>query len=263
MKASAASHSLSTAEKTSDKKNDQTSSTIDHHQALHFGKMAKDWWNPFGSSAMLHRMNPVRLSYIRQAIDQYFVSAFGNPFPLMGKSVLDIGCGAGLLSEPLCRLGGDVTGVDAAFENIAVAKAHAEEQHLNIRYLTGELESVEDTNFDLITAMEVLEHVADPEQFIQAIADKLDPNGLLILSTPNRTLLSKMMIIGIGETLGGIPAKTHDWSRFLKPEETQQLLEKAGLVVTDIIGMTWSPLHGFALSDNKAVDYLMTIQKKK
>ncbi|MFT8736047.1 MAG: bifunctional 2-polyprenyl-6-hydroxyphenol methylase/3-demethylubiquinol 3-O-methyltransferase UbiG [Zymomonas mobilis] len=262
MKASAASHSLSTKEQTSDKKNTQTSSTIDHHQATHFGKMAKDWWNPFGSSAMLHRMNPVRLSYIRQAIDQYFVTAFGNPFPLMGKKVLDIGCGAGLLSEPLSRLGGDVTGVDAASENVAVAKAHAEQQHLKINYMAGDLETVEDSHFDLITAMEVLEHVADPAEFIQAIAAKLDQNGLLILSTPNRTLLSRMMIIGIGETLGGIPAKTHDWSRFLKPEETKVLLEKAGLVMTDIIGMTWTPLRGFSLSHNKAVDYLMTIQKK-
>ncbi|AEI38351.1 MAG: bifunctional 2-polyprenyl-6-hydroxyphenol methylase/3-demethylubiquinol 3-O-methyltransferase UbiG [Zymomonas mobilis subsp. pomaceae] len=261
MKASAASDSLSSVGQLTDKKNEEGMSTIDRHQAEHFGKMAEEWWNPFGSSAMLHRMNPARLSYIRSAVDRHFSRVIDNIKPLSGKKALDIGCGAGLLAEPLTRLGADVTGMDAAAENIAVAKQHADQQNLKINYLTGGMESLGRERFDLITAMEVLEHVADPQEFINEIADKLKEDGLLILSTPNRTLLSRLMIIDIGETLGGIPTGTHDWNRFLKPEETQHFMENAGLRITHIMGLIWSPIRGFILTENKAVDYLLTAQK--
>ena len=226
-------------------------------QAAHFGSMAADWWDPQGSSAMLHRLNPVRLRYIRDRVDAHW---HGDPkvrMPLVGKRVLDMGCGAGLLAEPLARMGGSVVGVDAAPENIAVAQAHMVQSGLEIDYRAGEIEVVAGERFDLITCLEVVEHVADPATFIAGLASLLAPGGLLILSTPNRTMLSKLAIVRIGETVGGIPPGTHDWDKFLTPEELIAHVSAAGLTVAETRGLKFGPVQGFHMSDDMKLDYFL------
>ncbi|BBD98702.1 bifunctional 2-polyprenyl-6-hydroxyphenol methylase/3-demethylubiquinol 3-O-methyltransferase UbiG [Sphingobium amiense] len=235
-----------------------STATIDPREAAHFGEMAADWWNPDGSSAMLHRLNPVRLRYIRAAIDAHWPGRERSFRPLEGKRALDVGCGAGLLTEPLARLGAQATGLDAAPENIAAAKAHATGQNLAIDYRATPVEQLAESGFDLVTSMEVIEHVADPAAFVAALAGKLAPGGLLILSTPNRTPLSRLAMITVGESVGGIPKGTHDWGKFLTPEELTALLTDAGLAVTDSSGLSFDPARGFALSQNKAINYLLT-----
>jgi 2-polyprenyl-6-hydroxyphenyl methylase/3-demethylubiquinone-9 3-methyltransferase len=236
--------------------------TIDPKEAAHFGEMAADWWNPNGSSAMLHKLNPVRLRYIRAAIDRHWPGREQQFRPLEGKRALDVGCGAGLLTEPLARLGAQATGLDAAPENIAAAQAHATLQHLEIDYRATPVEAVEEGGFHLVTSMEVIEHVADPAAFVAALAAKLAPDGLMILSTPNRTPLSRLAMITIGESVGGIPKGTHDWHKFITPVELTALLEQAGLEVIDSSGLGFDPARGFMLSANDAINYLLTARHR-
>src|SRR3954453_15523334 len=176
-----------------------TSSTIDSAQAEHFGRMAADWWDPKGSSAMLHQLNPVRLAYIRDRADQHWGFDECALRPLKDRKAADVGCGAGLLAEPLARLGAEVTGVDAAPENVAAARTHALGQGLAIDYRVGSVEALEPGAYDLVTSLEVVEHVSDPRGFVDGLAGALKPGGLLILSTPNRTARSRLMLILVGE----------------------------------------------------------------
>lgn len=209
---------------------------------------------------MLHKLNPTRLAYLRERIDHHWGSFHNELRPLAGRQALDVGCGAGLLAEPLARLGANVTGLDAAPENIAVARAHAGGQGLDIDYRLDELPvlEAEGKRFDLVTSMEVIEHVTDPDMFVGGLARALAPGGLMVVSTPNRTLQSRLALITLGEGLGRIPRGTHDWSKFLTPDELEQSLRKAGLRVIDRRGLTFSLTRGFTLSDNLAVDYFLT-----
>ena len=234
-----------------------TTTTISPSEAAHFGALAADWWNPKGSSAMLHKLNPVRLGYIRAQINAHFGLDEKALRPLVGKSALDVGCGAGLLTEPLARMGAKVTGVDAAAENITVAQDHAEGQGLNIDYRACEVAAIKG-RFDLVTAMEVIEHVTDPAAFIAALAARLAPGGLMILSTPNRTMLSRLGLITVAEGLGQIPKGTHDWDKFLTPDELTALLAEAGLHVLDTRGISFSVGRGLVLSDDLKLNYLMS-----
>jgi 2-polyprenyl-6-hydroxyphenyl methylase / 3-demethylubiquinone-9 3-methyltransferase len=235
--------------------------TISPSEAAHFGALAADWWNPKGSSAMLHKLNPVRLGYIREQINLHFGVDAKALRPLTEMTALDVGCGAGLLTEPLARMGAAVTGVDAAPENIAVAKIHAAGQGLSIDYRACEVASITGT-FDLITAMEVIEHVTDPTAFVAALAARLAPGGLMILSTPNRTALSRLGLITVGEGLGQIPKGTHDWNKFLTPEELTALLGEAGLAVIDTRGISFNIGRGLMLSDDVKLNYLMSVVAK-
>lgn len=234
-----------------------TATRNDHDEAAHFGAMAADWWNPKGSSAMLHRLNPVRLKFIRDTVDLHWGTDARSRTPLAGRRVLDMGCGAGLLAEPLARMGGQVTGVDAAPENITAARDHAARAGLSINYLTGSLDAVDSDTFDLITSLEVVEHVSAPAAFVGGLAQRLAQGGLLIMSTPNRTALSRLALIAIGETVGGIPRGTHDWNRFLAPDELSAIVEAAGLKVMDTRGLAFGPLRGFHLSDTLKLDYFL------
>ena len=233
-------------------------STIDPKEAAHFGGMAAAWWDPKGSSAMLHQLNPVRLGYVRAQIDAHWGGETAALKPLAGKRALDVGCGAGLFTEPLARLGAAVTGVDAAPENIAAAQAHAAGQALAIDYRAGGIETVAGERFDLVTSLEVIEHVADPAGFVAALAACLAPGGLMILSTPNRTALSRLALIAVGEGLGSIPRGTHDWDKFLTPPELTKLVEATGLKVRDTRGIKFTATRGFVVSDDLAMDYLVT-----
>ena len=235
-------------------------SSIDAREAAHFGAMAADWWDPKGSSAMLHRLNPPRLAYIREQIDAHWHSEATSFTPLTGKRALDIGCGAGLLCEPLARLGATVTGIDAAPENIAAAKAHAATSALTIDYRAGSVEHIAD-RFDLVTCLEVIEHVTDAPAFVRALASTLAEDGLLILSTPNRTPKSRLALISLAEGTGQIPRGTHDWHKFVTPDELTAMLENAGLTVTDRRGLAFSPARGFHLSDDVGLDYFLTARR--
>ena len=236
------------------------SATIDPKEAAHFGALAADWWDPRGSSAMLHRLNPVRLKYIRDAIDQHWQGDEHDLKPLAGRRAADVGCGAGLLAEPLARLGAAVTGIDAAAENIAVAREHALGQGLEIDYRVGGAEAL-DGRYDLVTSLEVVEHVVDPAAFVGALAAAVAEGGLLILSTPNRTQWSRLLMITLGEGLGQIPKGTHDWDKFIAPDELIALVRAAGLEVADVTGLGWSPTRGFQLTDDKSLNYLLTARR--
>ncbi len=233
--------------------------TILPAEAAHFAGMAGDWWNPEGSSAMLHKLNPPRLAYLRARMDAHWGLDPRARRPLEGRSALDAGCGAGLLAEPLARLGASVTGVDAAPENIAAAKAHAVGQGLEIDYRAGEIAQLADAGrrFDLIVSMEVIEHVADPAAFVAQLAGLLAPGGLLVVSTPNRTPRSKLMMIALGESVGGIPKGTHDWERFVPPADLEAMLAMSGLRVIDRMGLGFSVGRGFHLTDDLSLDYFL------
>jgi 2-polyprenyl-6-hydroxyphenyl methylase/3-demethylubiquinone-9 3-methyltransferase len=221
-----------------------------------FASQATRWWDPKGPEAMLHKLNPVRLKYVRDRIDQHWQVDECSRTPLAGKSALDVGCGAGLLAEPLARMGAKVTGIDAAAELIAAARTHAEMMGLTIDYRTGDLFDLEG-QFDLITCMEVIEHVADPAAFVRALSRRLAPGGLLIMSTPNATGWSKLLTITLAEGLGRIPKGTHQFDQFIAPERLKQLLAAAGLACVDVEGIAWSPTRGLHLSDDLRLNYLV------
>jgi 2-polyprenyl-6-hydroxyphenyl methylase/3-demethylubiquinone-9 3-methyltransferase len=235
-------------------------SSIVDREAAHFGGLAGDWWDPKGASAMLHKLNPVRLSYIRDMVDQHFGLDEHGFKPLAGKSALDVGCGAGLLAEPLARLGAKVTAVDAAPELIEVARVHAAGQGLDIDYRAVGVEAIKG-RFDLITAMEVIEHVAEPQEFVDCLAARLAPDGLLILSTPNKTAWSKLLTITLAEGFGRIPRGTHDFDQFIDPDTMRGLLALAGLECIDFEGIAMSPTRGLHLSEDLSLNYLVAAKR--
>jgi 2-polyprenyl-6-hydroxyphenyl methylase / 3-demethylubiquinone-9 3-methyltransferase len=238
--------------------NASAGTTINAAEASHFGALAADWWDPKGSSAMLHKLNPVRLGFIRTALDLHFGGDGKARHPLAGKTALDVGCGAGLLCEPLARMGAAVSGVDAAPENVQVARAHAARSGLHIDYRAGEIADQGLGQFDVVTSMEVIEHVTDPEAFIAELRRHLKPDGLLLLSTPNRTPASRLFLVEAAERMGQVPRGTHDWDRFLTPEELIALLENQGLEVVELQGIAFSPLKGLHLSSNMALNYILS-----
>jgi 2-polyprenyl-6-hydroxyphenyl methylase/3-demethylubiquinone-9 3-methyltransferase len=231
-------------------------SSILPSEVRQFASQASRWWDPKGPEAMLHKLNPVRLKYVRDRIDQHWRSDECSRTPLADKSALDVGCGAGLLAEPLARMGAKVTGIDAAAELIAAAGAHAEMIGLAIDYRAGDLFDLEG-QFDLITCMEVIEHVADPAAFVAVLSRRLAPGGLLIMSTPNATGWSKLLTITLAEGLGRIPKGTHQFDQFIAPERLKQLLADAGLACVDVEGIAWTPTRGLHLSDDVRLNYLV------
>lgn len=235
--------------------------TIRPEEADFFAGLARDWWNPKGPMASLHQVNPVRLAFIRNAIDVHWPDVASAAKPMAGKSAFDIGCGAGLVCEPLARLGAAVTGVDAAAENVAAASAHAEAVDLDIRYMAGEVAGLDIGTFNLVTCLEVIEHVADKPAFLRDVAARLAPDGLLVMSTPNRTAASRVLLVGAAEAVGYVPKGTHHWEDFITPDEFEALLADAGLTVTALRGVAWRPGKGLHLSDDKALNYILSARK--
>ena len=234
------------------------------HEAEFFGRLAGDWWNPSGSSAMLHRITPVRSALVRDTATALFGRKARARQPLAGLSALDIGCGAGLMTEPLARMGAAATGIDAAPENIAAAADHARAGGLAIDYRATSVEALAATGacFDIITCFEVVEHVADRDSFFAGLAALLAPGGIAILSTPNRTPASWAVLIAGAEWLTRrIPRGAHDWKRFMKPAELSEALVNAGLSVTATHGLGWSPASGFRLGSDLSINYFLVASR--
>jgi 2-polyprenyl-6-hydroxyphenyl methylase/3-demethylubiquinone-9 3-methyltransferase len=211
---------------------------------------------------MLHKITPLRSKLVRDAVLARFGGDPRSRTPLAGKTALDIGCGAGLITEPLARMGARATGIDAAPENIAAAAAHSAAGGLAIDYRATSVEALAATGarFDLITCLEVIEHVAGRDSFFAALAALLAPGGLAILSTPNRTAASWAVLIGGAEmVLRSIPRGAHDWNRFMTPAELTEALDHGGLAVTATTGLSWRPGQGFALGPDVSVNYFLTV----
>lgn len=224
----------------------QGSGTIDPDEVAKFEAMAAEWWDPDGKFKPLHMLNPCRLGYIIDQIAAEFGRDPTGPLPFAGLRILDIGCGGGLLSEPMARLGAEVVGADAAPRNIPVAQVHAEQSGLEIdyRHTTAEDMAAAGEQFDVVLNMEVVEHVSDPLAYLTACQELLKPGGLMICSTLNRNPKSyAMAIIGAEHVMRWLPKGTHDWRKFLTPDELCDLIGKAGLVAVDRKGFVFNPLR--------------------
>jgi 2-polyprenyl-6-hydroxyphenyl methylase/3-demethylubiquinone-9 3-methyltransferase len=241
-------------------------SSIDPAEVERFSRIAAEWWDPRGKFAPLHRFNPVRLGFIRdQALARFGREPAGRR-PFEGLRLLDIGCGGGLLSEPMTRLGFQVTGVDASARNIGVAAAHAAEQGLVIDYRCSTAEDLlaaGEAPFDLVLNMEVIEHVADPAAFLRACADLLAPGGLMIVATLNRTLKAFALAkLGAEYVLRWLPVGTHDWTRFLKPDELRGFLAETAVTVEGPFGVAFDPLSGrWSQGGDADINYMMTVTR--
>ena len=219
--------------------------TIDPGEVAKFEAMAAEWWDPAGKFKPLHQMNPCRLHYITSQISAEFDRNLTHPHPFAGLRILDIGCGGGLLSEPMARLGAEVVGADAAPRNIPVAQLHAEQSGLAIDYrnTTAEALAAAGEQFDVVLNMEVVEHVADPLAYLTACQTLLKPGGLMICSTLNRNAKSfAMAIVGAEWVMRWLPKGTHDWAKFITPDELYDLIRRAGLDPVDRKGMVFNPV---------------------
>ncbi len=241
-------------------------STVDDAEVARFSAIAAEWWDPAGKFRPLHRFNPLRIAYIRDALARRFNRDPLAPQPLAGLRLVDIGCGGGLLAEPLARLGADVVGVDAAERNIKVASVHAAETGVTVDYrnTTAEALVVAGEQFDAVISLEVLEHVADVPLFITCCTDLVKPDGLLFFATMNRTAKAYVTaILGAEYLLRWLPRGTHDWKKFLKPSEVAEELRRNGAIVRDLTGVVYNPLDGSFRIDPRdvQVNYLLFAEK--
>jgi 2-polyprenyl-6-hydroxyphenyl methylase / 3-demethylubiquinone-9 3-methyltransferase len=240
--------------------NSSARSTIDPAEVARFDAMARTWWDMAGPMAVLHKFNPIRLAYIRDAACARFDRNPKHLDSLAGLSIVDIGCGGGVLSEPLARLGASVTGLDPARTNIEVAKRHAEQGGLAIDYRAATIESVvaDGARFDIVLAMEVIEHVADVEAFVAAACRAVKPGGMLVMATLNRTLKSfALAIVGAEYVLRWLPRGTQDWQKFVTPDELADAITGNGLVISDTAGVVYTPFADrWSLSDDVQTNYM-------
>jgi len=240
--------------------------TADPDEIARFAAMADSWWDPNGKFRPLHQINPVRIAFIRDHVAAHLERDPLRGRPLRDLEVLDIGCGGGLLSEPLCRLGARVTAIDAAEKNVTIAALHAEQGGLDIDYRAVLPEDLarKGKQFDVVANMEVVEHVADMDAFFKACGELVKPGGVMAVSTINRTMKSLMLAkIGAEYVLRWVPAGTHDWRKFVKPSELARGLNPHGFEVTDLQGMVYSPLNDeWRISRDLDVNYLAFTVKK-
>lgn len=239
--------------------------TVDPAEIQRFTKLAEEWWNPNGKFRPIHKFNPVRRDYIADRIARHFQRTAKGPDAFTGLTILDVGCGAGLLCEPLAEFGAHVVGIDAAARNIEVARWHAAQEGISIDYrrCLAEQVSASGERFDVVLNTEVVEHVADPSQLMKDCADLVKPGGMMIVATLNRTLRSFLLaIVGAEYILNWLPKGTHDWNRFLRPEEVDAMLCRHGLKTSDVTGVSFRPISGqWRLSRDASVNYLLLAEK--
>lgn len=240
--------------------------SIDPGEIEKFSKIADEWWDPFGKFKPLHKFNPARLAYIRDAASSHFGRDPRARAPLAGLRLLDVGCGGGLVAEPMRRLGADVVAVDAAERNIKTAMVHAQETGLDIDYRAATVEALiaaGEAPFDIVLNLEVVEHVADPAAFLADSSSLVRPGGMMVVATINRTLKAFALAkIGAEYVLGWLPRGTHDPAKFLKPEEIDRRLADAGMVVTGHAGVSYNPLMDlWKIDGNTDVNYMVTAIK--
>lgn len=242
-----------------------TGSSVDPKEIERFEAMAADWWNPRGTMRALHRLNPVRLRYVRDQIAGHFGRSPIALDGLKGLKLADIGCGAGLLSEPLAKLGGEVVGVDMAATNVEMARAHAARSGLAIDYRILAAEDLEAAGerFDVVLAMEIVEHVTDPAAFLKTCADMVKPGGLLFIATINRTMKAyALAIVAAEKVLGWVPRGTHDWNKFVTPPEIEGAVTPEGLAELDRCGVIYNPLlDEWRLSRDTDVNFMMVFSR--
>ncbi|QIB36097.1 bifunctional 2-polyprenyl-6-hydroxyphenol methylase/3-demethylubiquinol 3-O-methyltransferase UbiG [Ancylobacter pratisalsi] len=239
--------------------------TVDPSEVERFAALAAEWWNPRGKMRVLHRFNPVRLAFLRERLVTHFARDPKAIRPLEGLRLIDIGCGGGLLSEPLARMGASVVGIDPAERNTRIAALHAEESGVPVEYRATTAEAMAEAGerFDVVLAMEVVEHVADVSLFIESAARMVKPGGLMVAATLNRTKRSfALAIVGAEYVLGWLPRGTHDWSKFVTPEELQAAMEAGGLAVVERTGVVFNPLgDSWRLSGDMSVNYMMVADR--
>jgi 2-polyprenyl-6-hydroxyphenyl methylase/3-demethylubiquinone-9 3-methyltransferase len=242
-----------------------TASTVDDAEVARFSAMAEEWWDPRGKMAVLHKFNPIRLGYIRDAACKAFDRNPKQLDCLKNLRILDIGCGGGVLSEPLARLGASVVGADPSEPNIAAAKLHAEQSGVTVDYRATTAEALADAGerFDIVLAMEVVEHVADVGLFLNRCTAMLKPGGLMVISTLNRNWKSfALAIVGAEYVLRWLPRGTHQWDKFVTPDELEIAMERAGLRTTDERGVIYNPLADrWSLSRDIDVNYMVLAEK--
>jgi 2-polyprenyl-6-hydroxyphenyl methylase/3-demethylubiquinone-9 3-methyltransferase len=251
------------AMRTTGKVSDAATRSSDPAELAQFARYAGRWWDADGPFAPLHRLNPARIGHIRSQVGQHFRPR-DKERPLVGRTCLDIGCGGGLVAEPLARLGGDVLGIDLVEDGIAAARSHAAGQGLALAYRLTGAETLADEGrlFDLVTCLEVVEHVQRPAEFLATVAGLVRPGGLLVLSTLNRNAASFALgKVAAEYVLGWVPRGTHDWRKFLRPHELAAPIRRAGLRVTDVTGLNLHPLHGWQAAGPALVNYMLTARK--
>ncbi|MBR2535707.1 MAG: bifunctional 2-polyprenyl-6-hydroxyphenol methylase/3-demethylubiquinol 3-O-methyltransferase UbiG [Hyphomicrobium sp.] len=239
--------------------------TLDAEEVRRFSRIAAEWWDPLGKFRPLHQIGPPRLTFIRNAATEHFRKDSKSLRPLAGLTALDIGCGGGLVSEPLCRMGANVTGIDPSERNIAIAKGHAEPQGLVIDYRAQRVEELASAgeSFDIVACLEVVEHVPDVGQFIAECARVVRPGGLVVFSTLNRTFKSwALAIVGAEYVLGWLPRGTHQWDRFVTPDEMTAYATAARLSAPRFEGITYNPFQDqWSLAPDTGVNYLVSMTK--
>ena len=239
-------------------------STINKDEIEKFSKLADEWWDIDGKFKPLHMFNPIRIEYILEIASEYFKIDKNQKTPLKNLKILDIGCGGGLISEPMTRLGADITAIDASSKNINIAKAHARKNDLNITYLNSVPESLNSQNkFDIILNLEVVEHVENLDLYLESCFKLLKPKGIMFTATLNRTLTSYVKaIVGAEYFLRWLPIGTHDWNKFIKPEELEKKLTDLNFSITNLTGLSFNPFfQEWKKTKNLSVNYILVAKK--